>query len=98
MKKLKKLFRLKNPEFISGDIREVDLTKADYIYLFGTALEDKEIKKLIRNMQNLRKGTKVLTISFALSEYEKKPTFELIKCLEVSFPWGETTAYLQEKV
>lgn len=64
--------------FINKNILNVDLTKADYIYLF---LFPALIKKLIPNFDHdLKKGTIIISHGFPIEEYKDK----LIKKVERS--------------
>ncbi|MFA6532663.1 MAG: hypothetical protein WCT22_01540 [Patescibacteria group bacterium] len=56
--------------FVNKNILKVDLTKADYIYLF---LFPALIKKLIPNFdRDLRKGTVIISHGFPIEEYKNK--------------------------
>jgi SAM-dependent methyltransferase len=91
------LFGVKKCTFRLEDMCKADLKDATVIYLFGTCLKDEEILKLIRSFSHLKKGTKIITISYALTEYSSDANFELVQEFEVTFPWGQTTAYLHNK-
>ncbi len=56
--------------FLKANILNVDLTKADYIYLF---LFPELIKKLIPNFnRDLKKGTIIISHGFPVEEYKNK--------------------------
>lgn len=56
--------------FLNKNILKVDLTKANYIYLF---LFPALIKKLIPNFdRDLKKGTIIISHGFPIEEYKKK--------------------------
>ena len=56
--------------FVNKNILKVDLTKADYIYLF---LFPALIKKLIPNFnRDLRKGAVIISHGFLIEEYKNK--------------------------
>ena len=74
---------------------DIDYTPASFIYLYGTCLKDSEIFKLIDKFKDLKKDSKILTISIMLSEYDK--SFNLLKKYKVKLPWGSTFAYLFQK-
>lgn len=78
-------------DFTQADI----LAKATCIYLYGTCMQDLEITKFIKNLEKCSKGTRIVTISYPLTDYAKDNKFLLEKSFSVSFPWGETEAYLQ---
>ena len=77
--------------FIEADI----LGKATCIYLYGTCMNDREITKLLETLKKCSKGTRIVTISYPLTDYDKDDRLSLEKSFSVSFPWGETEAYLQ---
>lgn len=81
--------------FSCEDISKADLKEASFIYLYGTCLEEEDINQLIHTFHKLKKGTKILTISYPLTD--SSSFFILKKQFSVSFPWGKTEAYLQEK-
>lgn len=77
------------------DFCRLDLQEATVVYLYGTALTRKKIEELLVTFSTLRKGTRVITISYPLSDYGEGYT--LLADFPVRFPWGETSAYLQTK-
>jgi len=83
--------------FLSEDFFEADLHEATVIYLYGTSMQDSEIKKLTAKFSDLRKGTKIITVSFPLSDYLDEKHFELMKCFPVEYPWGPADVYMQIK-
>lgn len=95
--------RMKNLSFCLEDMFLTNLCQASVIYLYGTCLSDEEIKKIIINMNKVSSQTKIITISYPLADYaipkkkkqETITSFKVIKTFSVSFPWGETEAYVQ---
>ena len=91
----------KRLSFIQGDYLALEkpFKEATVIYLYGTNLEEDFLRKLIQKFKLLnsmtfktKTKTKIITISYALSEYDR--SFKTQKEWEVVFPWGKTTAYL----
>ncbi len=98
---IKDRFGVKGVEFFQGDISEANYDSATVLYLYGTCFEDEFIKKLIATFNKLPKGTKFITVSYALTEYftnQSKPHFKVIKVFPVEFTWGTADVYLQEKI
>ncbi len=93
---LAKFYDVKNIEFRLGDILTADLSEATWIYLFGSALPDETITKLTKRLEKLKPGTKIITISYPLSAYTSNDIIKVNQTLDVSFPWGETQAFIQE--
>jgi len=87
-------FDLQGIEITCEDMFQADLSMASVIYLYGTCLEDNDIESLIAKFSQLKVGTKIVTISYPLTEYAKENVFTLGREFTVSFPWGETSAYL----
>lgn len=88
-------FNVNNVEFRKQDMLQADLTGATVIYLYGTCLEETEIKKLIEKMKKLPSGTKIITISYPLTDYASEPLFEVMKRFQARYPWGMADVYLQ---
>lgn len=78
-------------EFLEKDFLDIEPDDATVIYLYGTCLPDKVIYDLC---DKFKKGVKVVTISYALCEYDKR--FSVKQKLRVRFPWGETEAYINQ--
>ncbi len=87
-------FRGKAPSFHQEDFLQTDCCCASVIYLYGTCLKETEILQLIQKFCRLSKGCKIITISFPLTDYAPH-SFVLEKSFSLSFPWGETEAFLQ---
>jgi protein-L-isoaspartate O-methyltransferase len=81
-------------QFICADMLKADLPSATVIYLYGTALSDTEIAPLIAKLKKYPKGVKIISVSYPLTDYDET-SFEILKTFSISYPWGETEAYLQ---
>lgn len=90
-----KLFKIKNIKFLCTDMFDFDMQNIDIIYLYGATLPSEKIKMLINKFKKLPNRVKIITISYALDEYDKN--FVCQKSLDVSFAWGQTKAYLNVK-
>lgn len=89
---------LKNITFRQENMLQADLSQATVIYLYGTCLRDEEIKTLISRISHLPSETKIITVSYPLTDYTSAscPLFQVIKKLTVSFPWGDTEVFIQK--
>lgn len=89
--------RLKLPkiEFRQEDMLKADLKGATVCYLYGTCLDDSLIEKLTENFAKLPTGTKIITVSYPLTEYANNDKFAVMKRFKVQYPWGEADVYLQ---
>ncbi len=76
--------------FISGNFLNKDFSSIDLIYLYGTMMTEKEI---LAFTQKVAKNTKVITISFPLTEYDSR--FKVLKQIDINLPWGKTKGYIQ---
>lgn len=94
---IKERFKVDQVEFHKQNMIEADYRIATVIYLFGTCLEEETIRKLIHKFKQLKSGTKIITVSYPLSEYTSDSDFEIMKCFPAKFPWGTTDVYLQIK-
>ncbi len=68
------------------------LAEITAVYLYGSNLEDDFLQKLIKKLENFPVKTKIITISYALCEYN--PNFYTAKKWQITFPWGTTEAFL----
>ena len=95
--KIKERLNLDRINFIQENYLNVDLTEATVIYLYGTTLDEIEIEQLIEKFKTLQPGTKVITVSYPLTDYCSNDLFELMKCFSVKYPWGSAEIYMQIK-
>ena len=78
--------------FICQDMLDVDFSQATVIYLYGTCLDDDYIMKLINKLSSLPSDTKVITVSYSLTEYDAP--FTLVKSFNLPYTWGVSDIYL----
>lgn len=90
-------FHIEGVEFRLQNMLEADLTGATVIYLYGTCLEENSIKTLMRKFDLLPAGTKIITVSYPLTDYTSRQNFEVMKCFSVPFTWGTADVYLHVK-
>lgn len=94
--KVKDRYQVKGVEFRCEDMLKADFSEGTIFYLYGTCLDEDFIKKLIKKFEKLPKGTKIITVSYPLSDYARDGRFTLIKQFPVPFTWGEGLVYLQK--
>lgn len=94
---IKNRFGIDGVEFRQQDMLTADYTGATVIYLYGTSLEDSAIRQLIDRFRSLPAGSKIITVSYALTEYTQEPLFEVMKRFTAPFPWGQADVYLHLK-
>ncbi len=85
----------KAPKFLCEDMLGADLSEATVIYLFGTCLSDPIIEKLTALFTLLPRSTKIITVSFPLSDYSS--AFHISKEFIGLFPWGKGSIFLNQK-
>lgn len=90
--KIKKWLRFDSIDFKLRDLFEGDYADATVVYLYGTCLEDGEIERLIDRFSTLKPGTRVITVSYPLTDYSTD--FTLVKQFSAHFPWGKAAIYL----
>ncbi len=91
---IKRMSRQEDVEFKNEDILTTDFKSATAIYLYGTCLEDEVIERLIGQFQMLPAGTKVITVSYPLTDYCSPALFKVAKQFSARFPWGKAIVYL----
>lgn len=96
--RIKKMLHLHKMTFIEKDLLVLNFNEASVIYFYGTSFSDDMIKEVIEKMKNLKKGTKVISVSFPLSDYCEATLFETVKQFEAKYPWGIADIYLQIKL
>jgi SAM-dependent methyltransferase len=84
-------------EFRLESILQTDFSQATVLYLYGTCYTTAFIKKLLSHLKHLPKGTKIITVSYPLIDYQTDPDFQLIKQFSAPFTWGNADVYLQIK-
>jgi SAM-dependent methyltransferase len=83
-----RLFRLSNLSYECKNILDAPFKDATIIYLYGTTWDDELIGKIQEKILTLQKRIKLVIISSPLKNTK------VIKTFKVSFPWGNTSAYL----
>lgn len=95
--KVKEKLNVSRVHFLCHDFSEADLSEATHIYLYGTCLSDPVIEKIIERFSSLKKGVKIITVSYSLLDYNSSD-FVVKKEIEMPFPWGMADVYFHEKV
>ncbi|MGH7250074.1 MAG: methyltransferase domain-containing protein, partial [Minisyncoccia bacterium] len=84
-----------NIEFRLGDILDADYSGATVLYLYGTCYDAPFLKKLLKKLNMLPSGTKIITVSYHLTDYSAD--YEVMKRFPAEFTWGTGDVYLQIK-
>lgn len=94
---VKELFHVQGTSFHLEDLFQADLKGATVIYLYGTCYSDAQINQLIVHFSHLPVGTKIITVSYALTDFQPKISFKVMKVFSAPFTWGAADVYLQVK-
>jgi SAM-dependent methyltransferase len=94
---VKKQYNLKDITFRCEDFLQSSLKDATIIYINGTCYDTPFIEQLAEKLSHVPAGTKIITVSYPLTEYTKKPVFEVMKRFEADFTWGTADVYLQQR-
>lgn len=81
-------------KFVKADMCEMEFPGATVCYLYGTCLEDSQIKQLIEQFSVLPSGTKIITVSYSLADYTSEKWFEVMKRFTVPYTWGEADVFI----
>ena len=92
---IKKRLHLDGVEFRLQNMLEADYSGATVCYLYGSCLSDDSIESLIKKFASLPPGTKIITVSYPLSDYAGGEGFEVMKRFTVPFTWGMGDVFLQ---
>jgi hypothetical protein len=79
-------------DFRCVEMQSVDLSGATIIFLYGTCLSDEVIADLISRFERLSSQTRIITVSYPLSDYSSR--FYILKQFTSIFPWGEGEIYV----
>ncbi len=93
--RVKTVYHFDTIEFRLGDILEEDYSGATVLYLYGTCYDASFLKKLLKKLAALSAGTKIITVSYPLSDYSAD--YEVMKRFPAKFTWGVGDVYLQIK-
>ena len=86
---------IKGVEFLQEDMLTADLSDVSEVYLYGTCMSDEDIRVLLERLQSLTPGTKVITVSYPLTDYGDG--FEVLRRFPARFTWGDADVYLHAR-
>lgn len=93
--RIKNKLKINEVQFCLEDMRKTEFSGATVCYLYGTCLDDETINTLIKKFSKLPVGTKVITVSYPLTDYTEDGKFEVMKRFIGTFTWGDADVYLQ---
>lgn len=94
---VKQRMQMNKMTFLSEDFTTLNFEKATVIYFYGTCYPDALIEKLIAKFRDLARGTKIISVSYPLTEFTTEPLFTLQKTFKGKYPWGTTEIFYQIK-
>lgn len=93
--KVRKKYGVSGVKLKCGDFLKKGFKEGTVVYLHGTCMTDGEITLLSDKLTRMKKGTKVITVSFPLTDYPLAEKWDLQKQFQATFTWGTTDVYLQ---
>jgi len=96
--KIKQRFCISGLSFRLEDFFQSDLKGASVIYLYGTCYSANEIRLLIDHLSKHPKGTTIITVSYALTDFQPEAPFRIVKQFSAPFTWGKGEVYFQKKI
>ncbi len=93
--KVAERYHLEQVTFRLEDIFEADFSGATVIYLYGICYTDEEIGRLVKGLNRLPKGTKIITVSYAITDIIPEAPYRTEHKFSAAFTWGITDVYLQ---
>lgn len=96
--RLKKWGKIDRAHFEAVEISHLPFEKASVIYFYGSSYSDEFIEKVVEKCRSLKKGTKIISVSYPLTEFCKEPLFEVKKSFLAKYPWGTTEVFLHHKL
>ena len=95
---IKTRLRLDGVEFIYANLMDIDYDDATVIYFYGTAFNDDAIAAVTKHFKKLKRGTRVVSVSYALADHTNTRLFETEQKIRGKFLWGETDIFIQRRV
>ena len=95
--RIKDRLNIDHIEFRNEDLLKSDFSNGTVFYLYGTCYEKPFLEKLIQKFNKLPAGTKIITVSYPLSDYTNDASYEIMKRFPAAFTWGTADVYLNVK-
>ncbi|MBI2051348.1 SAM-dependent methyltransferase [Candidatus Roizmanbacteria bacterium] len=77
--------------FQCSDFLTSDFFEANIVFAHSTCFHDGELKVLTKKFENLKEGTRIITVSKSIDS----PNLRIIDTQEHPFSWGTATVYFQ---
>lgn len=96
--KVQKNLKIDRLEFRNENFIYTDFSNATVIYFYGTGFETGIIEKFITKLEQCKPGTRIITVSYPLTDYASKKKFHIMKSFPTRFTWGEADVYIHLKL
>lgn len=82
-------------QFFNEKLSRFNLSKGSFFYFYALCMEEDDLIFMISRLETVKLGSKVVTVSFPLTDYSKG--FKLLDSWKARFPWGIGEVFLQTK-
>jgi len=80
--------------FLKADIRKVDYSDADVIYMYGTCFEKELVREMVAVWEDsLADGTMLISASQSLCPYSTLNRIQLKECVWIEYSWGDCPVF-----
>ncbi len=93
--KVAKLLPEKKLKFLCKHIFSFDFKQGPFFYFYAICMEDDELELTISYLEKTPPGSKIITVSFPLTEYSD--SFSLLSSWKSEYPWGSAELFLHLK-
>ena len=81
-------------EFWEGDYFSFSYKEADVIYCYSTCLPEELFRQLAAILsRDLEPGSRVLTVSKSLTDFEEGKKFVVVDRFQLNFTWGKAEVF-----
>ena len=81
-------------EFVQGNFLWEDFSEADVVFVHSTCFSDELMESLTNRLENLKKGSRVITVTQKLNS----DSFRSFETESLDLSWGKGTVYFWEKI
>lgn len=82
-------------QFHAEHLSDFNLSQGSFFYFYAICMEEEELVFMISRLERIRKGSKVVTVSFPLTDYSD--SFSVCTSWKAAFPWGYGSVFLHIK-
>ncbi len=94
--KASKLMHGNTPQFFCQEIGDCDAIElGTFFYFYSLCMSEEELERSVKQLEKMKKGSKLITVSFPITEYSDHFSFE--SSWETTYPWGRAELFLHLK-